>query len=146
MDYQKMYEELKAENEIIRLRNDELSKMAYIMNTWCLNPNENKTETNVVNRLRSFCSGYSMRYIYGAGIKAERAVSTLAELDYQGFIVTKRKSVSMKFDHPIFELDEISEKLKNENCVLIVALNPQNTLEILPQLAEVKLNAVYFME
>lgn len=145
MDYQKMYEEIKEDCDMVRMRNDELSKMAYVMNTWDVKA---KTSGNTaVNRVKNFCSKYENIYIYGAGMKADRAVQTLEELEYQGFVVSnKQGNDATKFNHPIYEWSEVCGELQKENTVLLVALNPQNTKEILAMLAEADLNAVYFME
>ena len=95
----------------------------------------------------TLCEKYQKIYIYGAGKKAEHAVQALEGVEYQGFVVSnKQEGDTIKFNHPIYEWKEVSDKLQKENTVLLVALNPQNTKEILPMLAAVNLNAVYFME
>ncbi len=145
MDYQKMYEEVKADRDMVRLRNDELSKMAVVIDSWELQPKMQASRP--INRMKNFCEKYQKIYIYGAGKKAERAVQALEGVEYQGFVVSnKQEGDTIKFNHPIYEWEEVSDKLQKENTVLLVALNPQNTKEILPMLAAVNLNAVYFME
>ncbi len=147
MDYQRMYEELQQENQMIRLRNDELSKMAYVMHTWDIQADDDSAAPRQINRLKNYCADFSKRYIYGAGAKAARIVSALEDTGFEGFVVSDgNKKVDTKLNHPIYELSEVKSALEQEGTVLIIALNPQNVKDVLPTLAELDLNSIYFAE
>lgn len=145
-NYQQLYEQTKRELEQLRLANDELSKLACTIHHWTFADNL-QAPAQTVNRLSKYCTKFQKIYIYGAGIKASRAVQALGDLAFEAFVISDGNSKDdTKDNHPVLYFSDAKEELAKEGTVLVVALNPKNTQAILPSLAQADLNAIYFME
>ena len=138
---------LKKENELLKLQNDELQKMAYIFRWMKEDYQQNQSQTNIYEKLQAFCRKYRKIYIYGAGIKGDRIYNAIKEVcNVEGFVVTKSNRAKEKSGKKIFELKKISKQLCKEDVGVVVALNVENTISVLPLIVEEKLNSVYFAE
>lgn len=145
-NYQQLYEQTKRELEQLRLANDELSKLACTIHHWEFVDNL-QTRVQDTSRMYKYCTKFPKIYIYGAGVKAARAVQALGELPFEAFVVSDSNSKDdTKDNHPVLYFSDVKEELTKEGTLLVVALNPKNTQAILPTLAQADLNAIYFME
>lgn len=83
---------------------------------------------------QKFWSKYTKRYIYGAGKIAEKVTDFLCQKgwdQYEGYVVTKKENEEQLFyGKKVWQLDEVPE----DEIGIVIAMNEQNTREVLPLL------------
>lgn len=86
------------------------------------------------NRFEEFWFQNTKRYIYGAGKIAEKVTDFLCQKgwdQYEGYVVTKKENEEQLFyGKKVWQLDEVPE----DEIGIVIAMNEQNTREVLPLL------------
>lgn len=88
---------------------------------------------------------YDNLYIYGAGAKGQYCANVLKNnnIDFEGFVVTKKNNASEVLGKPVFQFDQIKDIRK---CKLLLALNEKNKKEVLLFLKRNKLTEMNYLE
>ena len=142
----KNIKELMQEIDLLQLKIDELSRMSYLADNFF---SRSVVSESVPNnwRMQNYASHYKSIYIYGAGQKGERIFKALNSNDFKGFVVSNLASnANSKFGFPVFEFSDILNTLKQQDSLLIIALNPKNLMEVLPLLVTNSVDSLYFAE
>lgn len=143
--------------ELLRLAEDGTDQevLEYVRDKMYTNEAEIQVINTFVDRYKdyrrtdykSFCSQYSRIFIYGAGKKAKRCVTTLEGegIKYEGFVVTNIDTDAKEYlKHKVYSIREIP--YKDKNVGILVALNPSNAQQVYPVLEKLKIkNYCYFI-
>lgn len=93
-----------------------------------------------IERLCSFCEAFERIYIYGAGVYGKRYAEILAQnnLQFNGFLVSKRNDEMYLDGHDIYAVRELREKddIDVKNMGVLVAVSEYYQEEIIETLGE----------